>query len=317
LASKNQLSKFWSGARKYSNMLYNFEKGLDLTEFSSKLPPLLEKIKEFPVHKHYVYSAFYEKSRGGPGQGILTIAEQLDKEGYKKLTVKEAKALKGKTIAPGKRYILAIQSEIGEEGSSSAGKNLQELINIYNSSQNSDGSLIHVFLASQGFNEGLDLKAVRHIHIFEPLVTMASDLQTIGRARRYCSHADLDQKDWTVEIHRYFSDIPVTSGKNDTGERIEAASRKIEELKSESKSSKDKELKSENKEKIASLQKQLKMLTGTSKSADVQGIDMVIYKTAQARMRELFVTYHCLKEASVDCKLLHKFHNDDAIKCLE
>ena len=63
------------------------------------------------------------------------------------------------------------------------------MLKIYNSEANKNGEIVHMLLASQGFNEGLDLKDVRHIHIFEPLVTMASDLQTIGRARRFCSHA--------------------------------------------------------------------------------------------------------------------------------
>jgi hypothetical protein len=66
-------------------------------------------------------------------------------------------------------------------------------------------------LASNAFNEGIDLKAVRHIHFFEPLVTMASDKQTIGRAARYCSHADLDRDkgEWEVNVHRYMSHYPV------------------------------------------------------------------------------------------------------------
>jgi seryl-tRNA synthetase len=63
-------------------------------------------------------------------------------------------------------------------------------------------------LASQSYNEGIDLKAVRHIHIFEPLITWASDKQTIGRAARLCSHVDLEKKDWNVTIHRYISDFP-------------------------------------------------------------------------------------------------------------
>jgi hypothetical protein len=63
-------------------------------------------------------------------------------------------------------------------------------------------------LASQSYNEGIDLKAVRHIHIFEPLITWASDKQTIGRAARLCSHSDLNKKDWNVTIHRYISNFP-------------------------------------------------------------------------------------------------------------
>jgi hypothetical protein len=317
LAADNQLAKFWAGARKYSNMLYTFEKGLELTEFSSKLPPLLEKIALYPTHKQYVYSAFYE--RRGSGQGITAIAAQLQKQGYKQLTVKEAKAanVAGITLPDAKRYILAIQSEIGEEGTSSAGKSLDQLMQIYNSPANLNGNIVHVFLASQSYNEGLDLKAVRHIHIFEPLVTMASDLQTIGRARRYCSHADLPQNQWSVDIHRYFSDVPITANNSDASERLDSLKKSLEEAKAQLKATlaKEKEAKKTIKDNITHLQTNIKLYTTSSKQNNVESIDMYIYNTAQSRMRELFVVYHALKEAALDCRLLHKFHNDDSIKC--
>ena len=205
LAKNNTLNKFWQGARKYSNMLYTFDKSLQLSEMSSKLPALLKNIEKFPNQKHYVYSAFFEKR--GSSQGILEIARQLDKMGYTKLSIEDAK----KELKPKKRYVLAIQSEISVDDKDT-GKNLDYLVQAFNNKNNVDGKNIHIFLASQSFNEGLDLKAVRHIHIFEPLVTIASDIQTIGRARRYCSHADLDHKEWTVEIHRYLSDLPKSDG---------------------------------------------------------------------------------------------------------
>jgi hypothetical protein len=207
LAKQNKLSKYWEPARKYANMLFAFDKDMSLSDFSAKMPYLLENIAKYSKEKHYVYSAFYTKMGYG-GQGIIAVAKELEKKGYKKLTVEDAKKYNNaKKLPPvGKRYILAVTTEIGEEG----GKNLHELIKIYNHPSNKDGKLIHVMLASQGFNEGIDLKAVRHIHFFEPLVTMASDKQTLGRAARYCSHADLDRDagEWSVKIHRYISDKP-------------------------------------------------------------------------------------------------------------
>lgn len=234
LAKDNKLSKYWEAARKYSNMLFNFDKDMKLSDFSAKMPFLLENIKQFQDEKHYVYSSFYTKMGYG-GQGIVSIAKELEKKGYKKLEVKEAKRLNaaGKLPSPAKRYILAITTEIGEEGGS-AGKNLHELIKIYNSPENKNGELIHVMLASQGFNEGIDLKAVRHIHFFEPLVTMASDKQTLGRAARYCSHADLDKSkgDWRVQIHRYMSDKPDLSMAVDNTKLILQLEQDIKDIKS-------------------------------------------------------------------------------------
>lgn len=324
LASANQLNKFWASARKYSNMLYQLEKGMDLSEFSSKLPALLANFFKYPAEKHYAYSAFYEKR--GSSQGILAIAAQLEKEGYEKLTVKEAKSAnqRGETLKAKKRYILAIQSEIGEEGTSSAGKNLGEMIKIYNSAANKNGELVHVFLASQGFNEGLDLKAVKHIHIFEPLVTMASDLQTIGRARRYCSHADLELDQWTVDIHRYMTDLPLdfkTSSNEGQAARVQQIKDSINLLKEQVKDAETKEAKQILKETIAAHTKEVKSIEADvkkiAKMADknVENIDKKIYEEAQRRMRELFVVYHSMKEAAVDCLMLNKFHADPTIKC--
>ena len=86
-------------------------------------------------------------------------------------------------------------------------KNFDAFIRVYNSDDNRYGELISIMVSTQNFNEGLDLKAVRHIHIFEPLLTIASDLQSLGSARRYCSHAALDKAkgEWTVKVWRYMS----------------------------------------------------------------------------------------------------------------
>lgn len=320
LAKGNKLSKFWQGARKYSNMLFSFNKTMQLTEFSSKLPALIEKIKSFPLEKQYCYSAFYTNQ--GSGHGILEIARQLVANGYTKLTIAEAKASNksGVVLPKGKRFILAIQSEIGEGG----GKNLHEMMQIYNSEENKHGELVHVFLASQSFNEGLDLKAVRHIHIFEPLVTMASDLQTIGRARRFCSHAHLPQSQWTVQIHRYFSDFPidiqVSSGLDMQLNDLQGI---IDDLNNKIKIETNKLIKKALKDKLAAKKKELTSLKKDIKEKEkmnadnIHNIDEFIYKKAQEKMKELFVTFHCLKESAVDCMLLKEFHNDSTIQCID
>jgi pyrimidine operon attenuation protein/uracil phosphoribosyltransferase len=236
LASDNQLNKFWAPARKYSNMMYTLE-NYKMDEFGSKIPGLLENIASFPKEKHYVYSAFYEnRNKGWSSHGILAIANFMEKElGYTRLTIAEAKSLNASNKVPAdkkKRFILVTQNELSsvkndkKKGSdddnntrvlgTTAGLNLKQLLKQYNHPENKYGEYVHVMLASQGFNEGIDLKAVRHIHIFEPLLTMASDKQTIGRAARFCSHGDLDidQGEWTVQIHRYMSDFPLSVSVN-------------------------------------------------------------------------------------------------------
>lgn len=229
LAKDNQTNKYWAKARRYANSLYDFVDKTAVGEYSAKMPALLQAIQDRPSEKHYVYSAFYDnKNRGYGSQGILAIANFLEKAGYKKLTVAEAKRVNAQRekgvplselLPPGtKRYILATQKEITgktaaaktAKAQQAAGKNLHEMISVYNAAENARGAFVHVMLASQGFNEGIDLRAVRNIHIFEPLVTMASDKQTIGRAARFCSHSDLDMDagEWKVVVHRYMVGLP-------------------------------------------------------------------------------------------------------------
>jgi hypothetical protein len=207
LMKNNMTGNYYKHARRYSNMLYDFDNDMMLNEFSTKLPLLLERIMTTPREKHYVYSSFYE-NRGYGGHGILAIAKVLEKEfGYEKLTQSMASKLISdpKSVEKKPRYLLAVSSDLGDDR-----ENLKKLVNAFNTSQNAYGEYVHLFLASQGYNEGLDLKAVRHIHIFEPLLTYAADKQTIGRAARFCSHSDLNMEkgEWTVRVHRYMSDLP-------------------------------------------------------------------------------------------------------------
>lgn len=335
LAKANQLNKFWQGPRKYANMLFNFDNGLKLSEFSSKLPALLDNIKAANDQKHYVYSSFYEAR--GSGQGILEIARQLEAMGYQKLTVKEAKELNLKKTLPSKakRYVLALQKDIGDEASSSAGINLAHLVDIFNHPLNKHGDFVHVFLATQGFNEGIDLKAVRHIHFFEPLVTMASDLQTIGRARRFCSHKDLDRDkgEWSVQIHRYLADLPLSASFNDI-DHLKKQISSIEHSINDNKLILDKikgvkkdkvdalynqlDFKESIKLKITDLNFQLKEAQKSLKSAiktdlkNIKNIDEFVYQQAIEKMKELFIIHNAIKEAAVDCRLLNSFHNSVA-----
>jgi hypothetical protein len=264
LSKANSLNKYWAAARRYSNMLYNYEKGLSLHDFSAKLEQLLNTVNDpkYSDHKQYIYSAFYE-NRGYGGHGILAIARELDKLGYEKLTPSEAVKIFNNPTEDNKkpRYILAITTQLGVDKN----KDMSELRQLYNASFNKNGDYVKLFLASQTYNEGLDLKAVRHIHIFEPLITWASDKQTIGRAARYCSHADLNKKEWDVSIHRYISNLPqvINDGAVDI-DKITDIENKISEIDELIKSNKD--AIKDNKAKITANNKKLTKLKKNSKT---------------------------------------------------
>lgn len=76
---------------------------------------------------------------------------------------------------------------------------------IFNKPENRYGANIKVFLLSPAAAEGLTLKNVRQVHIFEPYWHEVRILQMIGRGIRQCSHADLPMSERIVDVYRYKS----------------------------------------------------------------------------------------------------------------
>lgn len=377
LAKKNQISKYYEPVRKYSNMLFNFQKDMALNDFSSKLPHLLNKLQELHDTKHYIYSSFASRAGYG-GHGVYAIAKELEKIGYRKLTVQEARKLKNNLPLPAKRYIMATNVDLGEDGN--AGDNLTELLKIYNHPANKDGGLIHVMLASNKFNESIDLKDVSHMHFFEAFVDMASEKQALGRAVRYCSFANKNRAngEWKVFVHRYISDkptiVPIDKGPirqkiqdeiNNIQEKIEQANNK-EAVKSIQKAIKavqtqmtklekqiekgkakadqltplQQEIKDLNKKldeatdnfnnsqeiikalktELSEKKKELKLVDKPSKATANKDVDIIeeqIFQESKQRFKQLFTVYQCMKEGSIDCRLLNDFHRTTGtdIKC--
>ena len=335
LAKDNKTSKYYQPARKYSNTMFTYDAKMQLAEFSAKLPIIMKNFVD--KEKHYVYSAFYER-RGYGGHGVVSIAKELeklkDKHKYVKLTVAEAmKHNKNGTLPePKKRYILAIAKDL-EEGykGGTVGDNLKELLKIYNHAANKNGELVHIMLASNSFNEGIDLKAVRHIHFFEPLVTMASDMQTIGRAARNCSHADLDKDNWTVQIHRYMSRLPEKDELNTVS--LTKNSKHLKHLEERLKDAQDrldnipkteKENIKELKELIKSINVEIKQINKSTKDIqkvnekNIENIEKKIFHESRERMKDILVIYHAMREAAIDCKVMEKFHATSKypVKCM-
>lgn len=76
---------------------------------------------------------------------------------------------------------------------------------IFNKPENKYGANIKVFLLSPAAAEGLTLKNIRQVHIFEPYWHEVRIVQMIGRGIRQCSHADLPMNERTVDVYRYKS----------------------------------------------------------------------------------------------------------------
>lgn len=205
--------KYMALSRKYASHMYTRD-GSSLEDYSCKFPQIHQKLADYPNQKHWLYSAFYE-SRGG-GQGVMAVKRTLLMDlGYEELTPRMAKQMIELNSYPkGKRFCVMTTTNVKDRNE------FGYLVSVYNSSQNVTGAICHIMLASQKYNEGMDLKAVRHIHFLEPLVTTAMRQQAIGRARRNCSHFQInDMKNWTVKIHDYHSEPTVVKGNNGDLER--------------------------------------------------------------------------------------------------
>lgn len=76
-------------------------------------------------------------------------------------------------------------------------------LDVFNSPANTDGSLIKVIICTQRGSEGLDMKALREVHVLEPWYHMNRIEQIVGRAARHCSHANLpvEQRNVGVYLH--------------------------------------------------------------------------------------------------------------------
>jgi hypothetical protein len=325
LLKNEKVENYYKGPRKYSNMLLNFEKDMTLYEFSSKMPALIQNIKKFPNEKHYIYSKFFANIGYG-GNGILSIAKILEKElGYEKLDFKKARALNTENKLPSikRRYSLAITNELQDKQYSN-GENLSELVKLYNKSENSNGQYVHLFLASQNYNEGVDFKAIRHIHILEPLLSNNKKIQTIGRASRYCSHKDLNfPTEWNVTVHEYLADFPIETKKwdlNSMKNKIESLNNNInqnEEILLKYKGKRGSEIKIireklqneilENKKELIIENKELKEYEKLDPKK-VEMIDIKITQEVKDRLKNLLIINQILRYVSIDCKLFRKFH---------
>ena len=82
---------------------------------------------------------------------------------------------------------------------------IEEIKQIFNQKENTDGSKIKIILGSPSVKEGVSFKRVRQVHILEPYWNMSRILQIIGRAIRFCSHKDLSKSQRNVEVYLYLA----------------------------------------------------------------------------------------------------------------
>jgi hypothetical protein len=80
-----------------------------------------------------------------------------------------------------------------------------KLLSVFNSKKNSDGSLIKVIIGSPAMKEGITLLRTREVHLLDLHWNNSRTEQIIGRAIRFCSHADLPENERHVSVHYYIA----------------------------------------------------------------------------------------------------------------
>lgn len=87
-------------------------------------------------------------------------------------------------------------------------KDTQNLIKVFNSPANKDGSKIKIILGTMTMAEGITIKGLRQIHVMEPWWNLSRIDQIIGRGYRANSHEYLDKKYKNIRIYKYVATSP-------------------------------------------------------------------------------------------------------------
>ena len=303
-SKKTKGTKYFPLARKYSSTMLHLKDNLKLGTFSTKVERILQMIKQNNKDKQYIYSSYFE-NRGDAG--ILGIAKALVKfESYEVLTPEMAREM-GSNPTPGKRFCFMITTRLKNKTDSHA------LLRIYNHPKNRNGEICQIMLASQKFNEGLDLKCVKQIHIMEPLLTQNMLQQTIGRARRYCSHGQYpSQKDWTVTVNHYISDVPKETTPKEKN-TVVYNTKTTQKLQSNLNRLKGVRGKAEDRQVIKDLlglYKTKKKLTKTKgANGHAPAIDLKVTQKSIVDASANNQILNTMRSQAIDCRVMNAFHN--------
>ena len=141
------------------------------------------------------------------------------------------------------------------------------------------GQIIKVIMITAAGAEGITLKNVRYVHLIEPYWHPVRTEQVIGRARRICSHEDLDQEFRTVQVMLYL--MKFSQSQLDSDESIE--------LRLHDKSKFD----------------QTTPVTS----------DQTLYEISKQKETIAKELMNAVKETSIDCNV-HDLNKNEGLKCL-
>lgn len=162
-----------------------------IVNYSPKMSIIFEQIKNNPDKLIFVYSEYLEGA-------VIPFCLMLEYHGFTRYGDNSLFAgnKKRPSSIKDKKYVLLDGSIPSQKRSMWVSK--------FNEPENKNGKNIQVIIGTKVMGEGIDLKNIRQIHIFNPWFNMSRIDQIIGRGVRHCSHLDFaDESDRNVMIFIY------------------------------------------------------------------------------------------------------------------
>lgn len=88
------------------------------------------------------------------------------------------------------------------------------LFDAINSDDNKSGAVIKIVIAGGQAFEGTNIRALRAVHVAEPMGDALRERQLVGRGVRFCGHEQLPPADRNVAIVRWYAMPPSTATRN-------------------------------------------------------------------------------------------------------
>jgi hypothetical protein len=269
------------------NGLMKYEDKLKIA--SPKITQLIDNIfkgdaSEDTRGKILIYSNFESD------YGIKTITRILDLMGWEKFIYSGEKGVED--LKPGTpRYTFYT-------GSGETVKVRGDNIRLFNDPVNSRGDYIKVLFITQAGAEGINLKAVRQVHILEPYWNYVRIDQVLGRAIRKESHEDLPENMRNVDKFMYLSVFP--EGKN-----LEELFRNIKDNMSETWQGFEEieDVGDLRDDKYNHIYKALDTILRSNMSEWPGTVDLKMFNIMEKKYNISLKLTDIIKEAAIDCKL--------------
>jgi DNA ligase (NAD+) len=166
---------------------------INLEKYSPKLLALITNIKNLSG-KHVIFSDVTKR-----GFGAKIIASALTQAGFTHVYDQNFKL----ADSAGNNFAILASTQVYTRPISVDFK--KKLLAAYNDrKKNTNGEQIKIIVLDSGYKEGIDLFDVKYVHLYEPLLTHADEMQAIGRATRFCGQSGLPfKKGWTLKVYKY------------------------------------------------------------------------------------------------------------------